>query len=388
MTQEIMSDEKATVIITPQVASQISCLHNQCPKNKEWSGLLIYRITEGSIEDRKNLKIQTEAIFPMNFGSETFTEFEGNLDMLSMIEKFPQVDPLSDQRDNSWHIGLIHTHHNMATFFSGTDTTDLHATTLKSKFHLSLIVNYACEPIAKIGVEAKTEKTTVEWFNWELKNFRVKHKKPRKKDITTTSACYIIDCTVLYQQSEWFIEQTKKIKLEAEEKAKVVAYTPGKSTSAYGNSQSQMGFQYGGGYNSQTVYVKPKKDEHGIRGVNPYHYTFKVYQQMLGEVDDLLLLGNSTGYTPYKALDKVAEWVVFAEVEDYKKAVKQYFTTWYYQNFWKGTALAPESEVCYTVLKFLHLYENIWITKHLIIAINEYLNVVEKEEADAAKQSV
>lgn len=384
MMQEIMSEEKATVIITPQVASQISCLHNQCPKNTEWSGLLIYRILEGSIEEKKNLKIQTEAIFPMNFGTGLFTEFEGGLDYLTMLQQFPQIDPLSEKKDPAWMIGKIHTHVHINTFHSGTDITDLHDSISKFPMFLSLIVNYATDTDCKIAIEAKTEKTTVEWFNWSLPNFKLKYKKPREKKETTAKACYIIDCNVVYQQDEWFIQQTKKVKTEAEAaaKAKIVAYTPPK----YRSYSSQMGFQYGSN-KIQEVYVKPVKDKDGIRSINPHHYSSKTYQQVLGEVDDLLLLGESTGYTAKKGLDKAAEWIEFKEVDKYIKAIKQHFSTWYFQNYWNhGYAMAEESEVGYAVLKFLAFHENVWLTKHLTVAVNEYLDGVEQEEH--AKQSV
>lgn len=367
--KEIMSTEKATVIITPQVASQISCLHNQCPKNTEWSGLLICKILEGTIEEPSKLKIQTEGIFPMDFGDATFTSFEGDERMFKLMEQFPQVDPLSDKKDDKYFISLCHSHHNMPTFFSGTDTTDLHDSAKKSKFHLSLIVNYACEPIAKIAIPTETEQTQVTWFNWKVKGFKLGTKE-RKREDKKEEACYIIDCQTVFQQEDWFVKTVKDLKAKKEEelKKKVSSYTPG----GYYQGQSKFNFN-----NS-----KPPKDTKGNRIIGIGHYAEKTYKKVLACVDDLILLGveSNKGTTARKALEKVTEMLNAYETADYKKAIKHHFKEyWFWNNFCTTNIYDyDEEEVAYCVLRLLSFHENEWCTQHIVTAVNEYLDELEQ----------
>jgi len=57
---------------------------------------------------------------------------------------------------------LIHTHHNMETFFSGTDMGELHDSAPSYNYFLSLIVNYKNEYIAKIATVITETSKSVE----------------------------------------------------------------------------------------------------------------------------------------------------------------------------------------------------------------------------------
>ena len=96
----------------------------------EWSGPIFYK-EEGSFADN-NLVIKVVDLFLMDIGVATYTEFSESPDIISyMIEK-----DLLDTR-----IGLIHSHNNMETFFSGTDTATLKQEALNHNHFVSLIVN-------------------------------------------------------------------------------------------------------------------------------------------------------------------------------------------------------------------------------------------------------
>ena len=99
----------------------------------EWSGTLFYEL-EGKYED-DTLVIKCVDFFPMDIGSAAYTEFDMSPDVIGYMTDNP--DLLNCQ------IGLIHSHNNMATFFSGTDTATLLEEGKDRNHFVSLIVNNA-----------------------------------------------------------------------------------------------------------------------------------------------------------------------------------------------------------------------------------------------------
>lgn len=118
------------IIIPEKVERLIRFL---CEKiwNTEWSGVLFYTPT-GKFEDG-SLEIHCVDIFPMDVGSTTYTEFDMSPDVISYMTQNPE---LLDCK-----MGLIHSHNNMATFFSGTDTDTLQEEGAERNHFVSLIVN-------------------------------------------------------------------------------------------------------------------------------------------------------------------------------------------------------------------------------------------------------
>lgn len=100
----------------------------------EWSGVLFYTY-EGSFEEN-NLVITCKDIYPMDLGNSTYTEFFMSEDVTNYI---------ADNCQELWDcdLGLVHSHHNMSTFFSGTDTSTLRSEGDERNCFVSLIVNNA-----------------------------------------------------------------------------------------------------------------------------------------------------------------------------------------------------------------------------------------------------
>lgn len=107
----------------------------------EWSGVLFYSYS-GSIED-KDLVITCKDIYVMDIGSGTYTEYNEHP---SIIDFRIQNNLL----ENGIQEGLIHSHNNMSTFFSGTDTDTLIEEGTNSNHFVSLIVNNAGKYTARI----------------------------------------------------------------------------------------------------------------------------------------------------------------------------------------------------------------------------------------------
>ena len=83
--------------------------------NTEWSGTLFFT-HEGSFENN-DLVIRCVDIYIMDIGTQGYTEFDMNPDVISYMCETPEL--LDCQ------MGLIHSHNNMSTFFRKTDTTTL-----------------------------------------------------------------------------------------------------------------------------------------------------------------------------------------------------------------------------------------------------------------------
>lgn len=99
----------------------------------EWSGTLFFT-HEGSFENN-DLVIKCVDIYIMDIGTQAYTEFDMNPDVIAYMCDNPEL--LDCQ------MGLIHSHNNMSTFFSGTDATTLKEEGRDRNNFVSLIVNNA-----------------------------------------------------------------------------------------------------------------------------------------------------------------------------------------------------------------------------------------------------
>lgn len=120
--------------------------------NKEWSGTLFYSV-EGSFEDN-TLVITCKDIYISDIGSATYTEFDHGADIVS----YQAMNDLLD-----CYTGLIHSHNQMATFFSGTDRSTLIEEGMEMPHFLSLIVNNAGIYTAKITRRVKLQASKISY---------------------------------------------------------------------------------------------------------------------------------------------------------------------------------------------------------------------------------
>lgn len=113
----------------------------------EWSGTLFFT-HEGSFENN-DLVIRCVDIYIMDIGTQTYTEFDMSPDVIAYMTENPEL--LDCQ------MGLIHSHNNMATFFSGTDTATLREEGRDRNNFVSLIVNNAGNYTAAITRRIKSK---------------------------------------------------------------------------------------------------------------------------------------------------------------------------------------------------------------------------------------
>lgn len=186
----------------------------------EWSGTLFFT-HEGSFENN-DLVIRCVDIYIMDIGTQAYTEFDMNPDVISYMCKNPEL--LDCQ------MGLIHSHNNMSTFFSGTDTATLKEEGRDRNNFVSLIVNNAGSYTAAITRRIKS-KQVMESVSYEF--FGDGEKQDTKE--------YVSDA----DEIEWFylkiekegenysfpdmaarLEEIKQAKAERAEKAKKEADKP------------------------------------------------------------------------------------------------------------------------------------------------------------------
>lgn len=142
--------------------------------NIEWSGILFYEI-EGSFENN-DLVIKCLDIYQMDIGNGSYTEYTMNPSVASYMLDHDLITAYQ---------GHIHSHHNMATFFSGTDTRELQDGGKDTNHFVSLIVNNAGTYTA--GITRKitsnsiiTEKCTYNTFGNVPKEFERTYEASRE----------------------------------------------------------------------------------------------------------------------------------------------------------------------------------------------------------------
>lgn len=132
----------------------------------EWSGVLFYKV-EGAFED-KSLTIRCVDLFQMDIGTSTYTEFNVSPDMATYMVDHPEL------LEEGIYQGLIHSHNNMATFFSGTDTATLSAEGNDRAHFVSLIVNNAGKYTAGVTRKYKCVQTVSEKYTYPTWNGEVR----------------------------------------------------------------------------------------------------------------------------------------------------------------------------------------------------------------------
>ena len=150
-----LTDTKVKVVMTEKVLNQVKYLCNKIAA-VEWSGILYYSI-EGSIKDPKNLVCTLQTILPMHKGTGSYTEYSFDERVVDFM--------MSNDDAMEWKIAHIHSHNNMATFFSGTDMEELEENAPNHNFYLSFIVNNRMDFEAKVCFIAQNnEEVKVPFF--------------------------------------------------------------------------------------------------------------------------------------------------------------------------------------------------------------------------------
>jgi hypothetical protein len=213
-------------VITKKLKAQIDFLHRKCGKF-EWSGELITR-EEGSVESLDDWKIICEDVYLVDIGTSAYTEYEvnkGGFKAVDIIEMYEQFPGLLENTHKNQH---IHSHQSMKTFFSSTDSENLHDRAIASNYFMMLIVNFDGEYCAKVAFKAKQARkgnTTL-----TLANNSDGYKPIKLVGGEDQEVLVVCDCTIEYnyeEVEESFSKRYEEIrKIVEEEKAKKALAKP------------------------------------------------------------------------------------------------------------------------------------------------------------------
>lgn len=224
--KKALSLEKHTdtykLVIPADVEKKIRHLCNKVSQ-VEWSGTLFY--THSGSYEEGTLEIRCVDIFPMDIGSQAYTEFDMSPDVIAYMTDHPEL--LDCQ------MGLIHSHNNMATFFSGTDTGTLREEGNDRNHFVSLIVNNAGTYTAAI-TRRLTEKRVIN-TTFIYRTFDdVEKTGTRTVEVEEEVIAYnMLNIIKEGEVTEPFLEIDERLEAIKKNKAKVVATKAPLSTTSY-----------------------------------------------------------------------------------------------------------------------------------------------------------
>ena len=130
-----------------KVEEKIRYLIRKFPST-EWSGVLFYSHT-GKFEDG-SLEIHCEDIYPMDLGTGTFTDFKMDESVVGYIAD--NIDLFGCD------MGLVHSHHLLGAFISGTDSNTIRAEGNDTNCFVSLVVDTKGTYVAALTRKVKEKK--------------------------------------------------------------------------------------------------------------------------------------------------------------------------------------------------------------------------------------
>tara|TARA_R110000868_G_scaffold14414_2_gene67006 strand:- start:21056 stop:22324 length:1269 start_codon:yes stop_codon:yes gene_type:complete len=225
---ELSLSDKIKLILHEELLNQIDYAHKKIG-SVEWSGFLLYKQEEGNFESPSTVVLKAYKFFPLDVGTTGHTEFNMTPEAMESLE-----DTYPDYMD--YKIGLIHTHHNMSTFFSGEDMNELHDNTANYPYYLSLIVNFAGVYAAKVAFIAKETDSYLE-TNSFMGNTKIPLTRGEKDNLI------LIDCNIQKERIEYTpasILVDKWNELKTKQSFRIPTYTP--NTANYRGHQTTMGF--------------------------------------------------------------------------------------------------------------------------------------------------
>lgn len=139
----VVEMDGARLTICNEAQKQIDYLLNKFPST-EWSGIMVWDVIEGSLQDPATLLVEVKYILLMDIGSAAYTEYETEAELtLDLYDEYPDAMLM--------RIGHCHSHHSMQAYFSSTDTQELHDNVDKHVAYLSLIVSSKSKYVAKMA---------------------------------------------------------------------------------------------------------------------------------------------------------------------------------------------------------------------------------------------
>tara|TARA_R110000787_G_scaffold79896_2_gene174338 strand:- start:749 stop:1588 length:840 start_codon:yes stop_codon:yes gene_type:complete len=207
-------DNKPVVFITEEVLHKISLMNKFTKLNTEWSSVTVFTQSKETTDDGLPKEIYVKDIIPMDRGSSVFTSLS-----IGTNPVFTEYI-MRDENQADFSTGLMHTHHSMEAYFSATDISELNENSQHYTFYLSIIVNYAGDIVAKIGVATKIISSDSTYIKSSGKYV---HNSISKKEVFS---CKKYDCKITLPVTESDSEFNKLLKILEDNEKKVVIRNP------------------------------------------------------------------------------------------------------------------------------------------------------------------
>lgn len=258
---ELKLSSTPKLIISKELQAEIMSMHAFCG-NTEWSGPLFYKVMEGDINTPSELVLKALHVYPYDIGTPGYTEFDFDEKMMDYYEAYPEC---TRSRGAKW--GLIHTHHQMGTFFSNTDLSELHDNSEKHNYYVSLIVNHISDFKAKIAIVA--ERTVKISQEEDFISFTGSDGKPTKIDLSSTArkdtvekVLVHMDCEIIFEKDVFFSDRITALK-STPRRVPIITY-PTKSVIGFGKNKDNKQ----GKFNWQTNIWEGGDDDY----ISDYYY--------------------------------------------------------------------------------------------------------------------
>jgi len=196
---EVALSNKPTLIISKELQSQILYAHSVVG-NVEWSGFVFFKEEKGTIKDLDNFTLKAVYAHILDVGTSGYTEFTIDGRIVEAFTEFPDAKKCKT--------GMLHSHHNMDAFFSGTDMSELHDNAQFYPYYLSLIVNHYGKYCAKIAIVGKEDQSPRKLTcNASIGNLIWTLGETSEKDVIIT-----MDCNIVLEQEPAFIKRLEELK--------------------------------------------------------------------------------------------------------------------------------------------------------------------------------
>jgi hypothetical protein len=220
----------------------------------EWSGTLFYTC-EGSLDDG-TFEVTCVDLFVMDIGTSSYTEYKESADIINY-----RVN--NDLLREDIREGLIHSHNNMATFFSTTDQSTLKEEGTNMNHFVSLIVNNAGTYTAAVTRKVITEKEVNADIHLKEKKYYNTYDNVRidisaREETKENQQKTIVDTTIEYFELRINKHEVPNNFSDIEERILAIRKAKRPSTTVYGgstwNNKGTTYPSYGGSKYTGTVF--------------------------------------------------------------------------------------------------------------------------------------
>lgn len=256
------------LIVSPELEQKIRYYLDRFPRD-EYSGTLFYTVS-GSFET-KDLVINAFDFLLQDIGTSGYTEFNQSPDVIGYMVEHPEL------LDEKVYQGLMHSHHILGAFFSGTDLATLREEGTDRIHFVSLIID------TKGTYQAAITRVVVE--EMQATGF-IKYPTFNGQEVTGSPVTYSFNRKKL----EYFMLDVERPAIEnpfSEMAARIEEVKEQKAKAAKEKAATTLYGNYGGGYNNYGQYGNwGKKEDKPAVPTNP-NYVPPVQNELPFEEPDV-----------------------------------------------------------------------------------------------------